>query len=299
VTKIAPAIRREASVSGHEPESVTLASRQSELSAAMRRWELVADGRVVETTSGCIAFVRRGADRLVLKVIGAASDELQARPAYAQYGGHGAVKLLAQAGRALLLERIVPGDALTGRVLDGDDDGATAILCDVMDALHHAGAPTAGFVTVEDWGTDFDDYRRAGGPLPAALVDRAAALYHDLCRSQGRRVLLHGDLHHDNVLLDARRGWLAIDPKGAIGERDYETGALLRNPTEDAARFATPAIIDRRVRIICERLGFDRARVLGWCFSQAVLSAIWAVQDGTVDRRGIVTAQATLPLMRD
>jgi streptomycin 6-kinase len=289
---------REASVGGHEPESVTLANNQAALTTAMRRWDLVADGRVVETASGCVAFVRRGADRLVLKVIGAASDEMQALPAYAHFGGHGAVKLLAQAGRALLLERIEPGDALTRRVLDGDDDGATAILCDVMDAVHRAGPPTAGLVTIEDWGTDFARYRRASGPLPAALVDRAAALYHDLCGSQGPRVVLHGDLHHDNILLDARRGWLAIDPKGVVGERAYEAGALLRNPTEDAARFATPAIIERRVRILCERLALDRARVLGWCFSQAVLSAVWAALDGHVDRRGIVTAEAALPLVR-
>jgi streptomycin 6-kinase len=274
------------------------AATRSKLAAAMARWRLTADGDVRDTPSGCVVFARRGAQRLVVKVVGAAADEVLASPAYEFFSGRGAVTLVAQEGRALLLERIAPGHALTERVLAGDDDGATAVLCDVMTALHRDAPPPAELATVEDWGADLSQDHPAGGPLALALVSRAAAVFDELCRSQGPRVCLHGDLHHDNVLLDAERGWVAIDPKGVIGERAYECGALLRNPTDDAARFADPAIIDRRVRIICERLGLDRARVIGWCFAQAVLAAVWAVQDGHEGRRGVVTAEATLPLLR-
>jgi streptomycin 6-kinase len=271
---------------------------EPELAAAMARWQLVANGDVLDTPSGSVLFVRRGAEPLVLKIVDAGGDEQLASPAYDYFSGRGAVTLVAREGRALLLERIAPGRPLSEQVLAGDDDGATAVLCDVMAALHRDAPPPADLATVEDWGADLSNDGAAGGPLPLALVSRAAAVFDELCRSQGPRVCLHGDLHHDNVLRDARRGWLAIDPKGVIGERAYECGALLRNPTEDAPRFADPAIIDRRVRIICERLGLDRARVIGWCFAQAVLSAVWAMQDGHVDRRGLVTAEATLPLLR-
>jgi streptomycin 6-kinase len=271
---------------------------QAELAAALARWQLVADGDVLDTPSGSVLFVRRGSEPLVLKIVGAAGDEQLASPAYGYFSGHGAVTLVGEAGRALLLERVAPGHALTQKVVAGDDDGATAVLCDVMSALHRDTPPPAKLATVEDWGADLSQDHAAGGPLPLALTSRAAAVFDELCRSQGPRVCLHGDLHHDNVLFDARRGWLAIDPKGVVGERAYECGALLRNPTDDAARFADPAIIDRRIRIICERLGLDRARVVGWCFAQAMLSAVWAVQDGREDRRGIATAEATLPLLR-
>ncbi len=281
-----------------EPAAVSAGDTRDELAAALARWQLVADGEVRITPSGAVLFVRRGDEPLVLKLVGAAGDELVASPAYEYFSRHGAVTLVAQDGRALLLERIVPGDALTQKVLAGDDAGATAVLCDVMAALHRDAAPPAELATVEDWGADLSQDHPAGGPLPLALVSRAAAVFDELCRSQGPRVCLHGDLHHDNVLADARRGWLAIDPKGVIGERAYECGALLRNPTEDPARFADPAIIDRRVRIVCERLGLDRARVIGWCFAQAVLSAVWALQGGHEDKRGLVTAEATLPLLR-
>jgi len=37
----------------------------------------------------------------------------------------------------------------------------------------------------------------------------------------------------------------------------------------------------RRVQRMCARLGFKADRMLRWCFAQAVLSAVWSVQDGS------------------
>jgi streptomycin 6-kinase len=267
------------------------------IEAAMGRWRLVPDGPVRTTPTGFVAFVRQGSDRRVLKIIGFDPDEANSAAVLGHYGGRGAVEAIAHRGRAILLERIEPGHHLTDLVVAGNDDAATIAVCEVMRALHRGDPPIGPFATVETWGESFADHQRAGGPLPAATVDRARGIYAELSRSQGPRFVLHGDLHHDNVLYDAARGWLAIDPKGVIGEAAYETGAMLRNPTEETALFATPAVIDRRVRILCERCAFDRARVLGWCFSQAVLAALWASEDGTEDKRGLATAEATLALM--
>jgi streptomycin 6-kinase len=268
-----------------------------ELEAAMRRWRLAADGPARHTATGSVVFVRQGSTRRVLKIIGPDPDEANSAAVLKHYGGRGAVEVIARCGRAILLERVEPGRHLADLVVAGNDDAATVAICDVMHALHRGDPPIGPFATVETWGESLADYQRARGPLPAPIVDRACKIYNDLSRSQGARFLLHGDLHHDNALYDAVRGWLAIDPKGVVGETAYETGAMLRNPTEDTTLFATPAVIDRRVRILCERCTLDRERVLGWCFSQAVLAAIWAIEDGTEDKRGLVTAEATLPLL--
>ena len=57
-------------------------------------------------------------------------------------------------------------------------------------------------------------------PLATASAVGVAAqrVHRRLCESQRDVRLLHGDLHHDNVLLDAGRGCLAIDPTGVTGE---------------------------------------------------------------------------------
>ena len=122
---------------------------------------------------------------------------------------------------------------------------------------------------------------RADARIPAALVGRASDLYAELCETQGSTRLLHGDLQHYNVLRDHERGWLAIDPKGVVGEVEYEVGASLRNPGELPDVLADRGRIERRVGMMSSRLGLDAHRVLGWAFAQAVLSAIWLPQFGS------------------
>jgi len=90
-------------------------------------------------------------------------------------------------------------------------------------------------------------------------------------------VLLHGDLHHENILAATRQPWLAIDPKGIVGEPAYEVGALLRNRL-DAAPDLRP-LQARRLDQLAEALQLDRQRLLSWSVAQAVLSAWWSYED--------------------
>jgi streptomycin 6-kinase len=97
-------------------------------------------------------------------------------------------------------------------------------------------------------------------------------------------VLLHADLHHDNILSaggDDGGRWLAIDPHGLAGEPSYEVGALLRNFWPERHTLADPRrTTERRIRILAEQLGFERERIRDWALAQAVLSAWWCVEDG-------------------
>ena len=118
------------------------------------------------------------------------------------------------------------------------------------------------------------------GPFDAKLVETAESLFTDLLASTDKPVLLHGDLHHFNIL-SAGGGWLAIDPKGVVGEPAYEVGALLRNPTPHI--FNEPElgrITARRLDILAEALVLDRERLRQWSLVQAVLSAWWGYEDG-------------------
>jgi streptomycin 6-kinase len=132
------------------------------------------------------------------------------------------------------------------------------------------------------------------------LLALAHGLYLQLCHSQSRVRLLHGDLQHYNVLLDARRGWLAIDPKGVVGEPEFEIGTALRNPVERADLFAQPDIVARRLQRFADKLAIDRGRALSWGFAQAVLSAAWTVEDGlqpSSHNPGLLLAQAIRPML--
>lgn len=228
-----------------------------------------------------VAFVRRAGEPLVLKLLKRGSDEYGSAWVLAHWRGEGAVNLIEADEGAVLIERALPGDDLTGLVAAGRDDEATSALCDVMEKLRRPPPPAHGLRTVADWGKGFARNRAAAiqAGMPGDLIARAEALYFELCRTHAPSIVLHGDLQHYNVLRDAGRGWLAIDPKGILGEPAYETGAMLRNPDLDSHHFAAGAIA-QRTDIVCRRLGYERQRVLGWCFSQWVLSILWAIEDG-------------------
>lgn len=239
-------------------------------------------GREAYPGAGEVAFVRRGGQSLVLKLLPATGDEGRSAEVLAHWDGRGAVRLLEHAPGAVLIERALPGEDLSLMALAGRDDAATAILCKVMAQLNRPAPPGASFRTIVDWGRGFARNRPAAiaAGIDGALIDRAEALFHRLCETQGAPIVLHGDLQHYNVVRDAARGWLAIDPKGIMGEPAYEAGAMLRNPVANPELCADSAIIDRRVRAIGDQLGYPCDRLIGWGFSQWVLSVLWAIEDG-------------------
>lgn len=199
------------------------------------------------------------------------------------FNGQGVVKLLKadESLGVMLLENILPGIPLTKL---RNDDAATEIFAEVMSKLHQPIQNESSFPTVQQWFEGFDrlyqQFDGKAGPLPFALVDCAYQIGVELINSMGERVLLHGDLHHTNILSATRESWLAIDPKGVVGEREYEVGAFIRNPMPTLiTNMDTKKILTRRIDLLAELTGFDRKRLLGWSFYQAVLAAIWCFED--------------------
>lgn len=200
-------------------------------------------------------------------------------------GGEGMVRLLAADPDrgALLLERADPGVPLT-ELHRTDDDEATRVAAAVGRRLHRPVPADAPFPTVGGWADAAfralrQRYAGGTGPLPADVVDRGEREHAELVASAAPAVLLHGDLHHDNVL-GSDRGWLAIDPHGVLGEPLYEVGALLRNPVGLGARPDLPAILRRRVAILAEAYGADPERVRAWGRAHNVVSLLWSDEDG-------------------
>jgi streptomycin 6-kinase len=209
--------------------------------------------------------------------------------------GQGAVRPLeADAERGMLLmERALPGEPLARLE---DDDAATAIAAEVMRELWRPAPAPHSFPTVARWLRAFArvraKYDGTSGPLPEALLARAEALGDELLASAPYERLLHGDLHHDNIVSARREPWLVIDPKGLVGDPGYETGPFLSNPYGRMETWPDPARqFARRAEILAERLDYPRERILAWGFTQAVLSAAWHVEDGS-DRYGPAIARA-------
>jgi streptomycin 6-kinase len=267
-------------------ESSTSGDLRSRVEDRIRNWRVVVE-RTSETQSSFIAFGRRDSQPVVLKVLKKHGDEWRAGEILDAFEGRGVVQVYEYLEGAVLLERLIPGNSLVAMVLDGRDDAATDILAEVIGTMSPRSSVDARVPTVQEWAEGFERYAaRCVGQIPRNLVEEAQRVYFELCGSQSQPRLLHGDLHHYNVLFDDARGWLAIDPKGVVGELEYEVGAALRNPYERPELFADQSTIATRVNRFASMLNLDVRRTLAWGFAQAVLSAIWAVEDGyTVEAR--------------
>jgi streptomycin 6-kinase len=232
-----------------------------------------------ETATSLLGFGVRDGRGVVLKLT-KVDDESRSGEVLRGFGGSGVVRVYEAELGAVLLERLEPGEELVSLVRRGDDEEATRILAQVIEKLaNHTPPPQCP--TVADWGRAFERYVQSGDQqAPAALVREAHELFDDLTASQRTTMLLHGDLQHYNVLFDNNRGWVAIDPKGVVGEIEYEIGALLRNPVEQPELFTNLATIERRLEILTSSLPLNYERSLRWSFAQAVLSAIWDIEDG-------------------
>ena len=158
------------------------------------------------------------------------------------------------------------------------DQQAIEIACHVIKELQTAsGYECTDFSNIADWLKSFDKECN----IPQQYLSRARALGKNLLATTAKQILLHGDLHHENILLSGHERWVAIDPKGVIGDPVYEVGAAIRNPIPDLLRNPhAKSIIQKRMKICADVLGFEYKRIFEWVYVQGVLSACWALEDG-------------------
>jgi streptomycin 6-kinase len=280
-------------------KSTTTRQLRDRFDERARHWCVVVS-ETVETESSLIGFGIRGNQQVVLKVIKQPGDEWRSGEVLNAFEGKGVVNVHQFVEGAVLLERLIPGNSLAAIALEGGDDNATEILADIIREMSPRELVRPS-VQVEDWAEGFERYSASGDrQIPISFIEQGQRVYLELCGSQSTRRLLHGDLHHYNVLFDSSRGWVAIDPKGVVGEIEYEVGAILRNPNEKPGLFVQPETIERRLRHLESTLSLDFQRALAWAFAQAVLSAIWEVEDGFAvgnQSPGILLAEAIRPML--
>jgi streptomycin 6-kinase len=254
-----------------------------------------------ETESSIIAFGHRDDQPVVLKIVRHPGDEWRSGEVLAAFAGKGTARVIENADGAMLMERLIPGIPLVDLAIAGCDDEATEILASVISNMSSVRTAPSWTPTVESWGRGFDKYIASDDKqIPQRLIDAAKQLYNELCDTQKRTRLLHGDLQHYNILFDENRGWIAVDPKGVIGDLEYELGASLRNPGENVAQFFSPMRVTRRLEIYESILGIDIRRALRWAFAQAVLSLVWGVEDGytvTDESPSMILARSIEPLL--
>ena len=202
-----------------------------------------------------------------------------------RWNGNGAVQLIDHdSGRcALLIERCDPGHHLS----TADPGEALDVMTGLLSRLWvDAGEPFTSLCDeASAWSADLpQSWERAGRPFEKQLLDTALESLDMLARSQGQQVLIHQDLHGDNVLRAERQPWLVIDPKPLTGEREFGLSPIIRSNEFGHSR---KQVVDRLNRL-AGALSLDRERARLWCFAQTLA---WAFEGESANPRHIETAR--------
>jgi streptomycin 6-kinase len=239
----------------------------------IRNWNLREDGDPFITSSGWLQPVLYNEIKCMLKIARRDKDR-RANEVMIWWKGDGAANVFLHDNTALLMERAIAVSSLVEMSKNELDDEATRILCGVVGRLHcHRPPYPENLVPLTSWFKEL--------PLASAkyggLFTECRSIADSLLDSQQDVVVLHGDIHHGNVLDFGDRGWLAIDPKGLVGERGFDYANIFCNP--DAATATQPGRLMEQAAIVADAAGLDQIRLLRWIASWAGLSASWCIND--------------------
>ncbi|HET6657971.1 MAG TPA: aminoglycoside phosphotransferase family protein [Gaiellaceae bacterium] len=220
----------------------------------------------------------------VLKVNFPESESEHEADALACWNGAGAVRLLDRddARRALLVERCVPGEQLWSL----PEENAMGIAAEVLQKLWRAPSEGQPFRHLADeaerWAEDLPRrWLGHGRPFERELLDRAVGFLREAGQSQGEQVLVHQDFHGGNVLR-SERGWLAIDPKPLVGEREFDTASLLRDRRRALANDPDAAhTVGQRLDFLATALDLDRERMVGWGIAHGLA---WGLEEQRLEQ---------------
>lgn len=254
------------------------------IAACEARWGITVDAPFKLSLNYAAPAVRADGEQFVLKVIAPHLDADLEPDVLRAWAGRGAVALVAHDAEfgAMLLERCLPGDELA-TLFAAEDDEASAVAAEVMTQLWHPlpdGHPYPGLAEYTGVLDRLDAiFGGPDWPLDRRVADAAILLRKDLLASAPEAVLLHGDLHHHNILRAQRQPWLCIDPKGVAGEQAYEPSPFFYNPAvEWPAAVDVARVVRRRIDLVSERAGLDRQRVIGWAAVQGIVSSAWGYE---------------------
>ncbi len=240
-------------------------------------WDITSPRQVETTAIATIYRVQSRYGDAALKLFhnGDAKNEADAPIWLHHMANFGAVEVLAATPSALLL-RWLAGPKLGDLCRAGEDQKATEILaqvaCRLLQAPPLAQSP---FPQLSDWVDPLLEMRPPAWvtAADAADINRAKDTAKTLLASSPTPKLLHGDLHHDNILR-CGDGWRVIDPKGVIGDPAYEVANAFPNPI-GFADYTDPHRIAQMSQAFAHTLTLPEARIFGWALVKSALSLLW------------------------
>ncbi|MCM1539681.1 MAG: aminoglycoside phosphotransferase family protein [Blautia sp.] len=193
----------------------------------------------------------------------------------ARLSGRCSCKVYAYDGESglLLEERILPGTALRR---EASLEKRIQCFLQVFREIH---LPADSGETYLDWLERICEYCACHG-VAEDMASRARSFCAEMFEKYPDRAFLHGDLHHDNMLLRADGSYAMIDPKGVVGPAIMDLPRFILNELDTEHGCPDRRHIGEVIRLIGEHSGYPAADIRKLFYMETVLANVWRMEDG-------------------
>lgn len=243
----------------------------------LNRWNLSDPTPFAETPTSQVYRVCYKGRVAVLKVLTDAGNKYESSSAEVLRRFKVAAPAVLKNDDGALLMEFIDGCSLKEFLLNEGDAAATQVICETLEKIHNfrGNIPSSVKTMRENFSSLFNRIQDCKSDLLLA----GASVARRLLESEKNVCLLHGDVHHKNILYSSTRGWLLIDPHPVVGERAYDFANTFYNPDDQPELVESVETIQKRAHIFSRYFNIDAKQILEYALAFGCLSACWAEED--------------------
>jgi len=195
-------------------------------------------------------------------------------------GGRFCTVFAADPERGVLLEeQVQPGKSLR------DEESLhkrLAVFCSLYQGLHKMPSESGAFPAYTEWVSRITDYMSKQELYKELYLHMKQA--KDICLSVSsafsQTMLLHGDFHHDNIILCGHETYKIIDPKGVLGDPVFDVPRFILNEYEDEKNSELHRKIADIIAILEKTLHIPNEILKKCLYVETAMGVCWRIEDG-------------------
>ena len=193
----------------------------------------------------------------------------------------------------LLLERISPGTMLKN---EKSIDVRISKFVDVWQNAHITPNKPEAF---ESWldvveQTANNVYLKNNNDILKQTAEQMVSVCKELYDLYPEKLLLHSDLHGENLLKNKNGDYTIVDPHGRIGPKVYDLGRFISNEHNNAAKDNRTNLVKHIVSQISMNAEIPYVNVVRAFFADIALLTCWNAEYGSIEMDGVILAESIL-----
>lgn len=256
-------------------------SVKERLQIASRKWNLTGIESIYEQKNKGVYRAESTEFASVILKVGADNDSLSGEfQALTEMKGEFCCQVYAfdPAHCLLLEEQVLPGTTLKQ---EPDWKKRAISFSEVFKNIHVVLKSQTSYRSYLDWVRNarrsvIDQQNKqlaTGMNLAVEIAERMFGRYPE-------RQLLHGDLHHENLLQNEDGNYVIIDPKGVVGPSIFDIPRFVLNELDDGEDSLRKAHISKVIEVLSHVLSYPCDDLYQLLFMEIMLANAWNFEDG-------------------